>query len=131
MKVLLLVLALVFAAAIPLALLVFYGMSEVRQLVLREIDLSKIEDGTYVGSYHKGRFTYDVEVAIRDHRIIAIKNKNPRTRALGEWNEQAEAAIGAGRSLPRLDVRRVRHHGRATAFGLASSVAQRHAAQLR
>ena len=99
MKLLLILLAVVCAAVILLAFVAFYGMSDVRRLVIREIDLSKIANGTYVGSYHKGRFTYDVEVAVRDHRIVSIKNKNPRTRALGAWNEQAEAAMVASQAI--------------------------------
>ncbi|HKU42417.1 MAG TPA: FMN-binding protein [Polyangiales bacterium] len=99
MKLLLLLLALIVVIAIPLTLFMFYGMSDVRRLVIREVDLSKIADGTYAGSYHKGRFTYDVEVAVRDHRIVAIKNKNPRTRDLGEWNDRAEAAMVSKQSI--------------------------------
>jgi uncharacterized protein with FMN-binding domain len=85
--------------AVPLSILMFYGMSEVKQLVIREVDLQKVADGTYTGSYHKGRWTYDVEVVVQNHRLKSVKNVNPRTRALLDWNTKAEAAILTSQSL--------------------------------
>lgn len=103
MKLLLVLLGTLILAAVPLAIFVFYGMRAVRRLVVREVDLAKLSDGTYTGSYHKGRFTYDVQVTVRDHRIVAIANTNPRTRDLGSWNEDAEAAMIAAQST-KVDV---------------------------
>lgn len=100
MKTLLIVLGVLVLIAVPLSALMFYGMSEIRQLVIREVDLQKVADGTYNGSYHKGRWTYDVEVRVEDHRIKSVKNTNTRmNQALHDWNEQAEAAILAKQSL--------------------------------
>ena len=100
MKILLIVLGVLTLLAIPMSILMFYGMSEIKQLVIREVDLQKVADGTYTGSYHKGRWTYDVEVRVEDHRIKSVKNTNARmNQALGDWNEKAEAAIVAKQSL--------------------------------
>lgn len=93
MKVALIVLGILALLAVPLTMLMFYGMSEIRQLVIREVDLQKIADGTYTGSYHKGRWTYDVEVVVQSHRIKSVKNVNTRMDALHDWNESAEKAF--------------------------------------
>jgi uncharacterized protein with FMN-binding domain len=93
MKVALIVLGILALLAVPLTILMFYGMSEVRQLVIREVDLQKIADGTYTGSYHKGRWTYDVEVVVQSHRIKSVKNVNTRMDAVHDWNASAEKAF--------------------------------------
>ena len=93
MKTLWIVLAVLALLAIPLLSLMFYGMGEIRRLVIAEVDLGKLADGAYTGSYHKGRWTYDVEVTIESHRITAVKNLNKRMETLKDWNEKAEAAM--------------------------------------
>lgn len=47
-------------------------MKVVEDLSIDQIDLSSIEDGTYVGTYEQGRFTNTVEVVISNHEIISI-----------------------------------------------------------
>jgi len=49
-----------------------YGKEETLNLVITDIDFSKIPDGIYSGSYNKGRFSYRVEVDVRDGRILNI-----------------------------------------------------------
>lgn len=93
MKVALIVVGILALLAVPLSILMFYGMSEIRQLVIREVDLDKVADGTYAGSYHKGRWTFDVEVVVKDHRIRSVKNVNARMKALQVWNDSAEQAF--------------------------------------
>ena len=93
MKIALVILGLLALLAIPMAFLMFHGMAEIKALVIQEVDLSKIADGTYHGSYHKGRWTYDVEVVVRDHRIVSIHNMNPRMNVQQRWNDKAAALI--------------------------------------
>jgi uncharacterized protein with FMN-binding domain len=99
MKVALIILGIVGLLAVPLSILMFYGMSEIKQLVIREVDLQKVSDGMYTGSYHKGRWTYDVEVVVQNHRIKSVKNINPRLRTMQDWNAKAEAAMIERQSL--------------------------------
>ena len=40
---------------------------------IREIGLSRVEDGTYVGEYGESRWLYQVEVTVSDHRITGMK----------------------------------------------------------
>ena len=93
MKVALIIVAVVALLAIPICIVMFYGMSQIRQLVIREVDLQRVADGMYTGSYHKGRWTFDVEVVVQDHRIKSVKNVNARMNALQEWTASAEAAF--------------------------------------
>lgn len=93
MKVALIIVGILAVLAVPLSILMFYGMAEIRQLVIREVDLQKVADGMYTGSYHKGRWTFDVEVLVEDHRIKAVKNINSRMNTLQDWNASAEAAF--------------------------------------
>lgn len=51
----------------------YYGKSETLNLTINGIDLSKVTDGLYKGSYSKGRFSYKVEVTVKDNRIESIK----------------------------------------------------------
>jgi uncharacterized protein with FMN-binding domain len=52
----------------------FSGMGAVRKLTVNPVDLSKIADGAYAGSFRIGRFSYSVELTVKDHRIEAVKS---------------------------------------------------------
>jgi len=79
------------------------GMGEIRRLAINPVDLTGIADGVYNGSYHKGRWTYDVQVTVRDHKIVAIRNTNRRMEMFKDFNVKAEAAIVKKQSL-QIDV---------------------------
>ncbi len=54
-------------------------MKRVRAMPINEIDLTSISDGTYKGDYSYGGFTYEVEVTVKEHKIVTInilKNRN-------------------------------------------------------
>ena len=99
----LVLLAMLVLVAAPLVVMSFYGMREVRALVLRDVDLSQLADGVYVGSCHKGRWTYDVEVTVKDHRLVSIVNTNARMNTAKDWNEKAAHAM-LGNQTVRIDV---------------------------
>ncbi len=73
---------------------------DLRDLVINEVDLSRIPDGVYVGSFRNWRMMNEVEVTVEDHRIIAIENTNnmpdDRSRTIVE---QATEAVLAGQSV--------------------------------
>lgn len=54
------------------AVFLFYGKEETLNLAITDIDVSRIPDGTYTGSYNKGRFSYKVEVVIKNNRIESV-----------------------------------------------------------
>ncbi len=56
----------------------FNGMGYVRKMTVNPVDLSTIADGVYAGRFKKGRFSYSVEVTVKDHRIQAVQATDPR-----------------------------------------------------
>jgi uncharacterized protein with FMN-binding domain len=50
----------------------FSGKKEVLSLVINNVDLTRISDGTYVGAYHNNRFSNTIEVTVLNHKIINI-----------------------------------------------------------
>jgi uncharacterized protein with FMN-binding domain len=69
------------------------GMGEIRKLVIKDVDLSKITDGVFEGKYHKGRWTYDLQVTIKDHKIVAITSTNKRMDMFKEINAKIAAEM--------------------------------------
>jgi uncharacterized protein with FMN-binding domain len=78
------------------------GMGEIRKMVINDVDLTSHADGVYKGSYHKSRWTYDVEVTVADHKIVAVKNTNDKTKMAKGFNKTAALAIIKKQS-PKID----------------------------
>jgi uncharacterized protein with FMN-binding domain len=59
----------------------------VRALVIEDQDLASVHDGTYLGDYTYGGFTYQVSVTIQNYRIKGIdilKNRSTRYAKMAE-----------------------------------------------
>lgn len=93
MKVVLIIFGIILAMAIPLLFFMLYGMNDIRKLVISHVDISSLSDGIYRGSFHKGRWTYDLEITIKGHKISSIKNTNPRMAMFDEFNTQLIDAV--------------------------------------
>jgi uncharacterized protein with FMN-binding domain len=78
------------------------GMGEIKRLTLTDVDLSQKADGVYRGSYHKGRWNYDAEVSVANHRITGIKDTNPSMKMTRELTKKIAEKIMAGQSV-RID----------------------------
>ncbi len=52
------------------------GIGHIKKMVINEVDLSKVPNGVYKGTFHKTRWNYDVEINVKDNKIISIKNTN-------------------------------------------------------
>jgi uncharacterized protein with FMN-binding domain len=100
MKVLLIVLSVLAVIAVLMLFVLFYGMGSIKRSIIHEVDLSRIADGTYHGAFHKGRWTYDVEVTIQDHGITAVKNTNPRMESFKELNDAIAANLVEAQRIP-------------------------------
>jgi len=71
----LLIVGIVVAALVGvMAIATFSGMGAVRRLKVNPVDLSTLADGSYAGSFRKGRFSYSVEVTVKDQRIEAVRS---------------------------------------------------------
>jgi uncharacterized protein with FMN-binding domain len=50
----------------------------IRQMTINNVDLSKLNNGTYKGEFAYGRYNYKVEVAVSNHTIANIKVEHGR-----------------------------------------------------
>ncbi len=48
------------------------GNKEIKNMIIEEVDLSKVADGVYTGKFENIR-SHEVKVKIKGHRIVAIK----------------------------------------------------------
>lgn len=86
----LLLISLVVTAGIFLSSCDNEEVKQVRAMTINEIDLSKIDDGTYLGSFSYGKFDYEVETVIKNHRIENVKVvKNRKSK----YAQKAEGVI--------------------------------------
>jgi uncharacterized protein with FMN-binding domain len=53
------------------------GLKEARSLQIETVDLTRIQDGTYTGTYNSYRWTNTVSITIRDHQLISIEPVSP------------------------------------------------------
>jgi len=106
LKIFLIVIAILFvligltlAAALP-------GLKEVTDLDIMAVDLTKIPDGSYTGSYDSYRWSTTVEVTILDHRITDIQSvkiqdgqdsltEDLKEKVLSEQTADVDAVSGA------------------------------------
>lgn len=49
------------------------GIKEGKAVEINSVDISKLEDGTYVGKYSKDRWTSEVKVSVKNKKIENIK----------------------------------------------------------
>lgn len=68
----LIVFAVLIAVAVSGVLMLCSGLEDGSRLVIDDIDLSAVKDGTYIGKYEAGRWTNEVSVTVKDHKIISI-----------------------------------------------------------
>ncbi len=54
------------------AVFAFLGKAETMSLVIGNVDLTRVSDGTYVGAYDNYRFSNKVEVTVINHEITNI-----------------------------------------------------------
>lgn len=59
----------------------------VRNMEIRDMDLSEIHDGTYPGNFTYGGFTYTVEVTIRNYTIADIEITSNRSTKYAKMAE--------------------------------------------
>ncbi len=72
MRIVLIILGVLFLLAVLGFLFASMGLRSMKQMVINEVDLSKLADGVYTGRFHKVRWTYEVEVTVENHKIVGI-----------------------------------------------------------
>jgi uncharacterized protein with FMN-binding domain len=66
----------------------FYGLSSGENLDINAADLRSVSDGTYSGKYNAGRWTNELNVTVKDHRITKIDVVKDVTFPKPEWTAQ-------------------------------------------
>lgn len=84
-------------------LFLYYGKSDTLNLIINDIDLSNISDGSYIGSYNKGRFSCKVEVIVKDKKIENIKILNKPVISIEEITQEIINRVLEKQSL-KIDV---------------------------
>ncbi len=72
----------------------------IEELVIEEVDLALVQDGTFAGSFGAGFVEADVRVLVHDHRIVSIdlyRHQHGR-------GEKAEAVVGHAIQAQSLEV---------------------------
>lgn len=52
------------------------GLKDISESTISNVDLQTVQDGVYTGSFKKARWKNEVEVTVKNHRIVVIKNTN-------------------------------------------------------
>lgn len=52
------------------------GLKDISESTIKNVDLHTVQDGVYTGTFKKARWKNDVEVTVKNHRIVAIKSMN-------------------------------------------------------
>jgi uncharacterized protein with FMN-binding domain len=100
MKIFLIIIAVLLIITVPMLFFMFSGMGAIKSLVIHQVDLTKIQDGTYKGSFHQGRWTYDLEVTIQSHRITSVKNTNKKMEMLKAINDKLASTLIEKQQIP-------------------------------
>jgi len=73
LKVILIVVGSVVVLMLGLIGWAYMDVVKYNDLVIKDVDLQKIADGVYEGSFKGGRFSNSLEVTVKDHTITDIK----------------------------------------------------------
>lgn len=104
MRTLVIILAIIAIIVGPGAFYIFHGMRGVRKLVIKDVDLSKLADGVYTGSYHRTRWVYDVQVTVKNKKIVDVKNTNTVMMKRSPKTDGKVASAIVKAQSPRIDV---------------------------
>lgn len=61
--------------------------SEIKKIVIDNVDITKLEDGTYYGTYSKHRWKYTAKVTILQNKITNI-DFTPGVDEIGKFSEE-------------------------------------------
>lgn len=48
------------------------GLNAGKNVSVSKVDMASVEDGSYVGKYNSGRWTNELKVSVKDHKITDI-----------------------------------------------------------
>jgi len=72
-KISLIVLAILLLSSATMMFIFMNGMDDAKAIQINAIDLSKVEDGEYIGSFDLTRWSNEIIVTVKDHQIIELE----------------------------------------------------------
>ena len=72
-KISLIVLAILLLSSATMMFIFMNGMEDAKAIQINSVDLSIVEDGDYVGSFDLTRWSNEIKVTVKDHKIIALE----------------------------------------------------------
>ncbi len=107
LKKLLIGIAIVFAIFITAMVVFYFAMVRpmfketkvIQEMAITDVDLSRVADGLYSGEFTYGKFAYQVEVIVKDHKIESIKPFKNRDTKYAKMAEGVLARIVERQSL--------------------------------
>ena len=91
-----------------IAAMAFLGRGQTANLTISDVDLERVPDGTFVGTYEAYRFTNTVEVTVASHAITSIDVVKTQRAELSETlkgeviaAQSTEIDVVSGASLDR------------------------------
>jgi len=75
------------------------GMGQIKALSIKMPELTSIKDGSYAGSYSKGRWGYDLIVTVQNSKIISIDITNTKMAQFKDFNEKCRDAVISSQTI--------------------------------
>ena len=72
-KISLIILAFLLISVATMMFIFMNGMEDAKAIQINSVDLSIVEDGDYVGSFDLTRWSNEIKVTVKDHKIIALE----------------------------------------------------------
>ena len=72
-KISLIILAILLISVATMMFIFMNGMEDAKAIQINSVDLSIVEDGDYVGSFDLTRWSNEIKVTVKDHKIIALE----------------------------------------------------------
>lgn len=72
-KISLIILAILLISVSTMMFIFMNGMDDAKAIQINSVDLSKVEDGVYQGRFDLTRWSNEIKVTVKDHKIIALE----------------------------------------------------------
>ena len=69
----LIILAILLLSTATMMFIFMNGMDDAKAIQINSIDLYKVEDGEYIGSFDLTRWSNEIKVTVKNHKIIALE----------------------------------------------------------
>lgn len=76
-----------------------YGMGRTKNAIISDVNLSRVPDGVYKGSYSGGRWSNQIEVTVSGGKIVTVVTSKPMLISMEEIAQKVYSAVVEKQSL--------------------------------